>query len=218
MDAVACLIEISTQTRNMTSARNRKHKAILDAATRIFIERGYNGASMDAIAEAAPVSKPTLYSHFENKHDLFAAVIDKQCEALLDELTSAHTETGDFVSSLSTIARSFVDLIYSVEALAIYRLIVAEQQQFPTLGELVYLSGPKPVLDRLSAFLKELDERGPLSISDPDSSARLFVGMLQGDEHLRCLLGLQSGLSEAKKTGLMDAAVTLFIRGHRHEK
>ena len=201
----------------MTSVRNRKHKAILDAASRIFIERGYTGTSMDAIAEAAPVSKPTLYSHFENKHDLFAAVIARQCGALLHDLTSARTEANDFVSSLSMIARSFVDLIYSAEALAIYRLIVAERQQFPALGELVYVSGPKPVLDRLSAFLKELAERGSLSIPDPETSARLFVGMLQGDEHLRCLLGLEHGLSEAKKNRLMDSAVTLFIRGHRHE-
>lgn len=201
----------------MSLVRSRKRKAILDAATRIFIDRGYNGTSMNAIAEAAPVSKPTLYSHFENKHELFAAVIATQCEALLNDVIAADTESGDFAVSLTTIARSFVDLIYSREGLAIYRLIVAEQQQFPTLGELVYGSGPRPVLERLSGFFKELGQRGRLKIPDADVAARLFVGMLQGDDHFRCLLGLQSGLTDAEKNDLVNAAVTLFIRGHCHE-
>ena len=59
----------------MNKPYNPKRQAILDAAKRAFIDHGYSGASMEAIAEAAPVSKPTLYTHFKGKQELFAAVI-----------------------------------------------------------------------------------------------------------------------------------------------
>ena len=48
---------------------------ILDAAQRVFLKRGYQGASLDEIAEMAPASKPTIYAHFEGKEALFEAVV-----------------------------------------------------------------------------------------------------------------------------------------------
>ncbi|WP_026609078.1 TetR/AcrR family transcriptional regulator [Methylocaldum szegediense] len=200
----------------MTKVPTSKRQAILDAAKRVFLANGYTGASMDAIAEAAPVSKPTLYSHFHSKPELFAAVIAQQCEVLLVTLSRVQTEQPNPVAGLKAIARAFVDLIYAKESLDLYRLIIAEQQNFPDLGELVYRSGPEPVLNRLSAYLGELDRCGALRTSDVDTSSRLLLGMLQGAQHFRCLLGLQPGLSEAEKDHLVDAAVSLFLKGHAY--
>lgn len=201
----------------MSRTPNPKRQAILDAAKHTFLANGYSGASMEAIAEAAPVSKPTLYSHFHSKPELFAAVIGEQCEALLNTLSRVQTERQDPVAALKAIAVAFVDLIYSKDALDLYRLIIAEQQNFPELGELVYRSGPEPVLKRLSAYLGELGRRGALRTPDVDTSSRLLLGMLHGDEHFRCLLGLQPGLTEAEKECLVDAAVSLFLKGHGRE-
>lgn len=200
-----------------TSPNNPKRQAILDAAKRAFLAHGYSGTSMESIAEAAPVSKPTLYSHFKGKQELFAAVIADQCEALLSTLSRAQTEPQDPVAGLKTIVRAFVDLIYADEALSHYRLIIAEQQNFPELGALVYRSGPEPVLKLLSSYLSELDARNALRVPDVDTSSRLLLGMLKGDEHFRCLLGLQQGLNEAEKERLIDAAVSLFLKGHGFE-
>jgi TetR/AcrR family transcriptional repressor of mexJK operon len=193
-----------------------KQEAILDAATRAFLARGYVGASMDAIAEAAPVSKPTLYSHFHNKQALFAAVIARRCETLLCALSRAQTERLGVEACLTAMARSFVDFIYLEDNLNLHRLIIAEHHAFPELGELVYRSGPQPVLSQLAAYLESLNEQGLLRLPDVDRAAHLFLGMLKGYEYLRCLLGIQQGLSEAEKTALVEAVVSLFIRGHRH--
>ncbi len=194
-----------------------KRQTILEAAKRSFLTQGYSGTSMETIAEAAPVSKPTLYSHFKGKQELFAAVIADQCEGLLSTLSRAQTEQLDPVAGLKAIARAFVDLVYAEEALSLYRLIIAEQQNFPELGTMVYRSGPQPVLERLSSYLTELDARNALRIPDVTVSSRLLLGMLKGDEHFRCLLGLQSGLSEAEKERIIDAAVSLFLKGHGYE-
>lgn len=201
----------------MNKPYNPKRQAILDAAKRAFIAHGYSGASMEAIAEAAPVSKPTLYNHFKGKQELFAAVIAEQCESLLNTLSGVQTGLSDPVAGLKAIAGAFVNLVYTNEAMQLYRLIIAEQQHFPELGELVYRSGPISVLLQLSSYLAELNARGILKVDDIETSSRLFFGMLKGDQHFRCLLGLQSGLSDEAKQRLIDAAVSLFLKGHGYD-
>ncbi len=202
---------------NMNNPNNPKRQAILEAAVRAFIAHGYSGTSMEAIAEAAPVSKPTLYNHYKGKQELFAAVIESQCEAVLSTLSSVKTELSDPVAGLKAIAGAFVELIYADEAIQLYRLIIAEQKHFPELGKLVYRSGPGPVLRQLSSYLAEQHARGALHIADVETSSRLFLGMLKGDQHFRCLLGLQTGLSDAEKRRLIDSAVSLFLKGHGHD-
>ncbi len=198
----------------MNAVSNPKHQAILRAAKRAFLAHGYRGASMEAIAEAAPVSKPTLYSHFNGKQELFAAVITDQCRALLDTLSSVQASTLAAEASLRRIAMSFAYLIYSAESLSLLRLIIAEHQAFPELSELVHRSGVQPVFKRLTAYLVELHEAEVLSIPDAEQSAKLFLGMLQGNDHVRCLMGLRPIPDPSEKEKLVDAAVGLFLRGH----
>src|SRR6201982_3807108 len=57
---------------------------ILNAAQRVFLKKGYQGASLDEIAEGAPASKPTIYSHFPGKEALFEAVVARVLEGLTD--------------------------------------------------------------------------------------------------------------------------------------
>jgi len=201
----------------MNKPYTKKQQAILDAARRVFLILGYSGASVEGIAEAAPVSKPTLYNHFKGKQELFAAVISQQCEQLLSTLNQVQTAVADPEAGLRGIAGAFVELIYADEALQLYRLIIAEQKHFPELGELVYRSGPEPVLRQLSSYLAELHAHGALHIADVETSSRLFLDMLKGDHHFRCLLGLQSGLEDAAKQRLIDATVSLFLKGHDYD-
>ncbi|MEC4750131.1 TetR/AcrR family transcriptional regulator [Methylomicrobium sp. Wu6] len=201
----------------MTHPSRSKRQAILAAARQAFLAHGYSGVSMEAIAEAAPVSKPTLYSHFRGKQELFSAVIAEQCTSLLGTLASSQDCSQNPEVGLKKIARALVDLIYAPESLQLYRLIISEQQNFPELGALVYRSGPEPVLKQLASYLAELADCGALQMADVDRSSRLFLSMLKGDEHFRCLLGLQDGLNDADKAGMIDAAVTLFLKGHCYE-
>src|SRR5437016_12905943 len=53
----------------------RRDLRLLDVATTLFMERGFDGTSIDAVAEAAGVSKPTVYARYHDKRDLFAAVL-----------------------------------------------------------------------------------------------------------------------------------------------
>ena len=169
---------------------------------------------MDAIAEAAPVSKPTLYSYFKGKQELFAAVITDRCDNLLNTLSSVQTAQEDPATSLKAIAGAYVDLLYSKESLELYRLIIAEQRHFPDFGNVVYCASAVPIFEQLSAYLGELNAEGTLHIPDVEAASQFFCGMLQGHKHFRCLMGLQPGLNQAEKDELINAMVGLFLKGY----
>lgn len=195
-------------------SENPKRRAILDAAGRLFLERGFNATSMDAIAEAAPVSKPTLYSHFKDKNDLFAAVINGRCCSLVYSLYEHTSADEDIETVLRAIANSFFDVIYSSDSLSLYRIIISEVKQFPQLGEVLYQQGPVKVLTLLSGYLVLQNERGRLQIADPEMAARHFFSMLKGDRHMQCLLGVCGVVTPEERARIIDSVVTLFIDGY----
>ncbi len=193
-----------------------KRQAIIDGATRMFLAHGYRNTSMEKIAQAAPVSKATLYNHFDSKSTLLAAVITELCTSLLQTMSQATIDSDDVASTLTQIATSAVDLIYADDALAIYRLIVAESPDFPELGRLFYLSGPQPVLTQLEDYFRRLNAEGRCLIADPVFAADAFFSMLKGDLHMRCLLTNTVRPSADDKKRLVDQVITFYMRGVFH--
>jgi TetR/AcrR family transcriptional repressor of mexJK operon len=190
-----------------------KRQAILDGATRMFLAHGYRNASMEKIAQAAPVSKATLYNHFDSKNALFAAVISERCESLLQTMSQVTVESDGVESNLTKIATSAVELIFSEEALAIYRLVVAESPDFPELGQLFYQSGPQNVLTQLEDYFRQLNAEGRFNIADPVFAADAFFSMLKGDLHLRCLLTQNLRPSADEKKYLVSQVINFYMRG-----
>ncbi|PPK72626.1 TetR family transcriptional regulator [Methylobacter tundripaludum] len=195
-----------------------KRQAILDGATRMFLAHGYRNASMEKIAQAAPVSKATLYNHFDSKSALLSAVISDRCRSLLQTMTQVTIEPDDVENNLTQIATSAVDLIFSEDALAIYRLVVAESPDFPELGQLFYQSGPQAGLTQLENYFRRLNATGDFSIIDPVFAADAFFSMLKGDLHLRCLLSKTLRPSADEKKRLISQVIAFYMRGILHAK
>ncbi|HEY8037387.1 MAG TPA: TetR/AcrR family transcriptional regulator [Methylobacter sp.] len=193
-----------------------KRQAILDGATRMFLTHGYRNASMEKIAQAAPVSKATLYNHFDSKNALLAAVISDLCAALLQTMAQVTIESDDVENNLTRIATSAVDLIYAEDALAIYRLVVAESPDFPELGQLFYQSGPQTVLTQLEDYFRQLNAEAHFNITDPVFMADAFFSMLKGDLHLRCLLTKTLRPSADEKKRLVSQVINFYMRGMIH--
>jgi TetR/AcrR family transcriptional repressor of mexJK operon len=193
-----------------------KRLAILNGATRMFLAHGYRNVSMEKIAQAAPVSKATLYNHFDSKNALLAAVISNLCGSLLQTMTQATIESDDVEQNLTRIATSAVDLIYAEDALAIYRLVVAESPDFPELGQLFYQSGPQAALTQLEDYFRRLNETGCFNIADPVFAADAFFSMLKGDLHLRCLLTKTLRPSADDKNRLVSRVIAFYLRGMLH--
>jgi TetR/AcrR family transcriptional repressor of mexJK operon len=200
----------------MIKSIDPKRQAIIDAATRMFLAHGYRNVSMDKIAQAAPVSKATLYNHFDSKPALLAAVVSALCTALLRTMTEAVTESDDVENNLKKIATSFMDLLFAEDGLAIYRLVIAESHDFPELGQLVYESGPLPALNWLENYLRRLNAGGRFNIADPTFAANAFFNLLKGDLYLPCLLAIKPLPSTDEKNRVINQVIPFYMRGILH--
>lgn len=200
--------------KGLNSLQQRKRARILEVAGPLFLRDGYKNVSMDTIAEAAPVSKATLYNHFADKKALFSAVIGQRCEAFASVLEKELT--GDQPAKVLTeVARQFLRMIMSPDSLRMHRTIVAEAADFPELGNLFYESGPKRLRGLIINYLQGLHEARILDVPDAALSTIFFMNSLKGMHHMECLLGVRDGITPKEEDELVAYAVKVFLKAHR---
>jgi TetR/AcrR family transcriptional repressor of mexJK operon len=202
----------SLKMSNSIEIVDAKRDAIIQAATRLFLSSNYRSVSMDKIAQATPVSKATLYNHFDSKQALVAAVVTQLCASLLKTISQHLSVTQDAPQHLQNIATAFVDLLYSPDGLAIYRLLISESHVFPEFGEMAYQSGAE-ALNGLENYLQHLHESGLFYIPDPHFAADAFFSSLKGDLLFKCLLGIRPLPNAFEKKQLIESATDFFLRG-----
>jgi TetR/AcrR family transcriptional regulator, mexJK operon transcriptional repressor len=194
-------------------AGNEKAGRILAAARTLFLQRGFGETSMDAIARHAAVSKATLYSHFDSKAALFAALMVTECRHLADAIGRRALDEPDIRDALLQVAHDFNNLLCSGDGLTMYRIVVAEAPRFPELGQVFYDSGPTIMIDRIAAILRRAADRGLLEVPDPRIAAVQFISLIRGELHLTRVLGLKR--ASKNPADYIEASVDLFLAGYR---
>ena len=191
-----------------------KRDAIIEAATRVFLDSGYGVASMDGIAAAAQVSKQTIYSHFEGKDALFGAIIREKCDALLESISRPASLGAEPRAALAGVGRRFLTLVLSDEGMALFRAVVSESGRFPELAEAFYDSGPRLAVANLAAYLGDMHANGVLTVDRPVRSAQLFFSLLRGDPYMRRLLALDAPPTTEEVERAVEEAVSVFLGAH----
>jgi AcrR family transcriptional regulator len=97
--------------RSVRMPRSARRLQLMDAASEIFVERGYHSAGMDEIAVHAGVSKPVLYQHFPSKLDLYLAVLDLHAESMVNRVTGALLTSTDNRHRVRSAVEAFFDFI-----------------------------------------------------------------------------------------------------------
>lgn len=191
-----------------------KRAAILEAAKVLFPARGYDGVSMDAIAQAAGVSKLTVYSHFQDKDTLFVEAVKAKCEDLLpSDLFVARFE-GPVRDHLLRIARAFFRLITSEEAISMHRMMNTPGTTENTLRELFWNAGPRRVQEVFAQFLQARIDQGQLRIDDTALASSQFFSLLKGELHPMMACGLCTQPTPAEVARHIDATVEFFLRAY----
>jgi len=191
-----------------------KAQAIVEAAARVFLKQGYGGASMDAIASEAGVSKQTVYSHFGSKEALFEAIIQGKCRELLPPDSLKWSPDKDHEQVLRAFAHRFLMTVLREPNTSLFRVVVAESVRFPELAEAFFRSGPVQACEVLSGYLEKLDEAGILSVPDAKNSAWEFFALLRGDLYMRRLLNLIPPPKPAKVEAFVIRVVAVFLSAH----
>jgi TetR/AcrR family transcriptional regulator, mexJK operon transcriptional repressor len=197
----------------------RARRAILDAATSVFLDKGFKGASMDEVAALAAVSKQTVYKHFTDKRSLFTDIIFRGLERIDDlfsDATRALTGTQDLETDLTALARKFVSNLTDPRVLRLRRLVIAEADRFPELGRAYYDRGPEHVHAMLAASFRELTDRGLLAVADPLLAANHFTWLITSipvNKVMFCGSGVEFPPTELDRYA--DAAVGVFLAAYR---
>ena len=195
---------------------------ILDAARKVFLERGFGGASIDEIAEVARSGKPTIYARFRDKRALFTAVVTRDILARITEFKS-EVPTGTTIEErLTSAASTLVHWGLNSDRIGLLRMAVAEARRFPDLASTVSrttrdLSTELGV--RLLGELTQSDELRALPAFAPQRltrTARFFLDLIAVPVLLRALFEVNLKTLDAEIDAHVARSVAFFLAACRH--
>jgi AcrR family transcriptional regulator len=195
---------------------------ILDAARKVFLERGFEGASIDEIAEVARSGKPTIYARFRDKRALFTAVVTRDILVRITEFKS-EVPTGTTIEErLRSAASTLVHWGLNSDRIGLLRMAVAEARRFPDLASTVSrttrdLSTELGV--RLLGELAQSDELRALPAFAPERltrTARFFLDLIAVPVLLRALFEVNLKKLDAEIDAHVARSVAFFLAACRH--
>ncbi len=196
----------------------RKRRAILDAATTLFLRDGYLATSMDQIAAAAAVSKQTVYKQFADKDSLFAEAIlglSGTVDACIQTISRVLTSPKDPEQALKQLARTYVRTVMQPRVLQLRRLLIGQASRFPDLADAYYERVSERTVAAIATCFDELGARGLLRVPDPTLAARhyaVLVLFIPLDRALIC--GDDARPSAAALDRVADAGVDVFLAAY----
>ncbi len=192
--------------------RGGSREAIVEAAARLFLERGFGAVSMDDLAEAAGVARRTLYNQFARKEDIFRAVLLKVAGHLEHAFPPGIETQGDVEVVFRLVARMILELHKNPEYFGFLRMVVADSRQFPWIaGE--FAAVMDPLTDRLAHYLAHLTRMGVLSCGDPLIAAHVFMGVLNEFSLWPLLIGRET--LSVRSEDVIEETIQVFMRRYR---
>ena len=206
------------QARAGQTRTARKRRAILDAATTLFLREGYLATSMDQIAAAASVSKQTVYKQFAGKQSLFREIVTATTAEALDPVAEQVTslrDSRDLAADLRALARALLARVIQPRVMQLRRLVIGEAARFPELGCLFYERGPARTIDILAAAFESLAARGTLRLHDPRLAAEHFNWLVISTPLNRVMLCGDAELpAQADLNRYADAGARAFLAAY----
>lgn len=191
-----------------------RRQAILTAARRLFIEKGFEKTTLSDIIAVAGGSRATLYEHFGDKEGLFRAIMEEDNAMILSGLAPAQAD--DRVTpeaGLTAFALHLVKALLNEETTGTVRILISEGDRVPDIAEAFFRIGPENAIRRLAEYLQRLSDSGALKIEDPAVAAQAFLGMVTGNLLMRRLILPQSAPAIPDLDRYVRQAVRLFLSG-----
>lgn len=193
-----------------------KRDAILEVATAVFREQGYERTSMASISARLGGSKSTLYGYFKSKTELFVEVAlyagRRELAEPMEELTVPADR--DLRRVLTDLGLRLVNFLCSEQALSLQRMVISEAGQ-SDIGQRFFDEGPRQGQLQLQRFLTEAMAAGLVRPACPGRAAHHFLGLLHSEAMMPSLYGLPPGPEELK--ALVGDAVEVFLRAYGPE-
>lgn len=192
--------------------RNGSRGAIVDAAQRLFLERGFGAVSMDELAVAAGVARRTLYNQFTSKEEIFREMLLRVSQQLGDAFPPGIETEGDVDHVLRVIARVILDLHKNPEYMGFLRMVVADSRQFPWIAK-EFAAVMDPQTDRLTRYIAHLNELGVLSCRNPLLAAHQLMGIFNDLSLWPWMMGRKNLPIPADEA--IDETIRMFLHHYR---
>lgn len=192
-----------------------KRKQILDAATAAFQQQGYLVCSMDGVAEQAQVSKRTIYNHFDNKDELFIAVIERVIESMHPAADVSYDSATPIRVQLLEIVSAEIELMQSEDSLKFFRMLLGELLHNPKLTEVLKKRRPSCEI-QFDTWLRSAIKNDDLQIDDEQLAKEQLFGLIKSQAFWPSVLD-HMRLSKKQKERLAESTVTMFLRCYQKQ-
>lgn len=190
-----------------------RRAAFLKAAREVFLEYGYEAASMAEIVKRAGGSLSTLYAQFGGKKGLFEAMIDRRVEELTEQMQIELAAHAPLREGLQRIGEQFLSKLMEPGSIDVFRLMVGQARKFPEIAASYSRRGPDRVRKHLTAYLRDRAEAGEVVIRDYDLAAALYFDLVRGRMHFRALLEVDYQPTQQDIRETVQRAIRVLIAG-----
>ena len=191
-----------------------KRRQILDGARKVFMDLGFDGASMGEIARACGVSKGTLYVYFADKYHLFEAILEEEQN---EQGKSAFNfdPARDVETTMREFGRAYIGVLCRPGGGSAIRTVMAIAERMPEVGRRFYENVLDLNITRLAAYLDTQVTKGNLAISDCRLAASQFMMVCQAGLFLPFVFQAEPAPSPARINEVAESAVRMFLAAYR---
>jgi AcrR family transcriptional regulator len=191
-----------------------KRRQILDGARRVFMDLGFDGASMNEIARSAGVSKGTLYVYFADKNRLFEAIVHG--EALAHGQVVFNFDPGrDVETTLREFGKAYIELVCRPGGGSAIRTVMAIAERMPDVGRRYYENVLEKTINRLADYLQAHVRSNDLAIENCQLAASQFHQMCQASLFLPFVFQAAPAPSAERIAEVIESATRMFMAAYR---
>src|SRR5580698_3323241 len=192
-----------------------KRRQIVEGARNVFLAQGFDAASMNDIARAAGVSKGTLYVYFNNKEELFEAIVEEECDAQAEGIFDLDTNDHDVEAVLTRLGIAYVKFLCRPEKASAVRTVIAIADRMPDIGRKFYEAGPAVGIARLAAYISAQVAAGVLAVEDCEVAAAQFMESSHAMLFKPIVFNFAPAPSEEQVAYNVRIAVAVFLAAYR---
>jgi AcrR family transcriptional regulator len=192
-----------------------KRRQILAGAHAVFLAQGFDAASMNDIARAAGVSKGTLYVYFDNKEQLFEAIVEAECDAQAEGIFDLDPNDRDVEAALKRLGVAYVKFLCRPEKASAVRTVIAIADRMPEIGRKFYEHGPAEGIRRLQAYLSAQTDAGVLAVGDCEVAAAQFMECCHAMLFKPLVFNFGPAPSPEEVERVVGIAVSTFMAAYR---
>ncbi|MCA1457286.1 TetR/AcrR family transcriptional regulator [Bradyrhizobium sp. BRP22] len=209
------MVAVGTSLLQITAEEDSsKRRQILDGARKVFLELGFDGASMGEIARAAGVSKGTLYVYFDDKCRLFEAIVEE--EKIEQSKTAFNFDPArDVDTTLPEFGRAYIALLCRPGGGSAIRTVMAIAERMPEVGSRFYEQVIANNVRRFATYLEARAAHGELVIDNFELAAWQFMQMCQATLFQAFIFQAKPSPSPDQIATVVDSATRVFLAAYR---